>query len=80
VSDHSASPHLADVEIVADRRRCLGNGNCVEQAPGYFQQSDVDGRVVALRRAVAGADAESVNRAVSLCPVGAIVLRRGVSL
>lgn len=63
-------------EIVVHRQRCLGNGNCVEQAPNHFQQSDDDGRVMVLRRVVAAADVVSVERAAQLCPVGAIVLRR----
>lgn len=79
MSDPNDAKHVARDEIVVHRRRCLGNGNCVEQAPGYFQQSDDDGRVDALQTAIATVDAESVGRAIALCPVGALVLRRGVS-
>jgi ferredoxin len=76
VSDPDDAALAANDEIVVHRRRCLGNGNCVEQAPGYFQQSEEDGRVEALQTVVATADAEFVSRAVALCPVGALVVRR----
>jgi ferredoxin len=66
---------LRNFDIVVHRRRCLANGNCVEQAPGYFQQSAEDGRVVALRTAVSPEDAQAVQRAVALCPVAAIELQ-----
>lgn len=76
MSDPDDATHVAGDEIVVHRRRCLGNGNCVVQAPGYFQQSEDDGRVEVLQTVIATVDAESVGRAVALCPVGALVVRR----
>jgi len=72
----SSGETVVEEEVGVFRRRCLGNGNCVEQAPEYFQQSEEDGRVVPLRTSVAAADEAAVNGAIALCPVGAIVLRR----
>jgi ferredoxin len=65
----------ADEQIVAFRRRCLANGYRFEHVPGYFRQSEEDGRVTLLRDSVADGDREIVEVAIESCPVGATALR-----
>jgi ferredoxin len=61
-------------EIHVFHERCVGAGNCVDVAPAYFDQSEVDGTVVALRETVAPQDEVDVEEAANVCPVAAIVL------
>lgn len=62
-----------DMIIQADLGDCDGYGNCVLQAPGYFDLDD-DGLVRILREQVREEDREAVERAVASCPAGALRL------
>ncbi|HEX4061337.1 MAG TPA: ferredoxin [Streptosporangiaceae bacterium] len=63
------------IEVMPER--CIGSGNCVDVAPRYFDQSDLDGVVEVLESDVATADEPAVAEAADICPVAAILL--GVS-
>lgn len=66
-------PHsVQTIEVYEER--CIGAGNCVEVAAGYFAQKDSDGTVRTLRTAVEPGDEPLVERAISICPVGAIAV------
>lgn len=54
--------------------KCIGAGNCVEQAEDYFDQNDDDALVVVLQSTVPAEDRARVERAANVCPVAAIVL------
>lgn len=55
--------------------RCIGAGNCVEQADDYFDQDDDTALVVLLRDRVPATDRPRVQRAANVCPVAALLLR-----
>lgn len=63
------------MEIIIDRNKCIGAGNCVWGAEDYFDQDDLDGKVVLVRDKVAVADADRVRNSLDTCPVSAIALR-----
>ena len=63
------------IEVLAER--CIGSGNCVELAPRYFDQSDVDGIVEVLAENVEPGDEAAVTKAADICPVAAILLGAG---
>jgi len=65
------------MRIEVMRERCIGSGNCVDVAPRYFGQSDLDGVVEVLESDVAPGDEPAVAEAADICPVAAILL--GVS-
>jgi ferredoxin len=60
------------VRATVDRDLCIGAGNCVRLARGYFALDEEDIAVV-----VEGADApaQELQDAERSCPAGAIVLR-----
>ena len=60
---------MARLEI--DRERCIGAGMCVVSAPQWFEQDDIDARVI-LKADVGEADIEAVREAVLVCPSGAL--------
>ena len=61
------SPH-----VEADRDRCVGAGNCVLTLPAVFDQDDDEGLVVVLDPRPPAETAHLLERAVQLCPAGAI--------
>ena len=60
------------IEVMPER--CIGSGNCVDVAPRYFDQSDLDGVVEVLVSDVDAADEPAVAEAADICPVAAILL------
>ncbi len=60
------------MKIKADTGRCIGAGMCVLTLPQVFDQSEDDGTVVVLDAEPSADVAPSVNRAVQLCPSGAL--------
>lgn len=58
------------------RHLCAGSGNCVMTAPEVFDQDDTDGLVLVRNEWPEEELTEAVERAVQLCPVEAIALRR----
>jgi ferredoxin len=62
------------MKISVAAERCIGAGNCVERAPKYFDQSDVDGVVQVLLDEVEAGDDGVVGEAGDICPVNAILL------
>jgi ferredoxin len=52
----------------------MATGNCVDIAPGYFDQSEDDGTVRLLLDEVAVADVDIVDQAAMSCPVGALLV------
>jgi ferredoxin len=62
------------MRIEVMRERCIGSGNCVDVAPRYFDQSDLDGVVDVLVSDVDAADEAAVAEAADICPVAAILL------
>lgn len=61
------------VKIIVDRDRCVGSGMCALTSSEYFDQDEVDGRVVLLADEAEDCDTE-VEEAVHLCPSGALSL------
>jgi len=68
------SPH-----VEADRGRCVGAGNCVVTLPAVFDQDDDEGLVVVLDPRPPAEAAGLLERAVQLCPAGAISTDPGES-
>jgi ferredoxin len=62
------------MHIEVMRERCISSGNCVDVAPRYFDQSDLDGVVEVLATDVDAADEQAVAEAADICPVAAILL------
>ncbi|OPG12734.1 ferredoxin [Microbispora sp. GKU 823] len=60
------------MKIKADTGRCIGAGMCVLTLPQVFDQSEDDGTVVVLDAEPSSDLAPAVNRAVQLCPSGAL--------
>lgn len=60
--------------ITVDRDLCIGSGNCAMTAPDVFEQDDADGRVIMLADQPGPESDEVVQRAVWLCPSGALKL------
>ncbi|MFI9644065.1 ferredoxin [Micromonospora sp. NPDC051925] len=60
------------LQVAVDRGRCCGSGNCVLAVPEVFDQDDADGLVLLRDPAPRAALRERVQRAVDLCPAGAI--------
>ncbi|MEU7937636.1 ferredoxin [Microbispora bryophytorum] len=60
------------MKIKADTGRCIGAGMCVLTLPQVFDQSEDDGTVVVLDAEPSPDVAPAVNRAVQLCPSGAL--------
>jgi ferredoxin len=63
---------LTTLEIFEER--CIGAGNCAEVAGKYFGLKDTDGTVALLRAELDPGDEALVERAVNICPVGAIAM------
>jgi ferredoxin len=60
------------IDVMAER--CIGAGNCVEVAPSYFDQDDLNGTVKVLKDEVGEGDEAMVAGAADICPVAAILL------
>jgi len=59
-------------KLVADRAKCMGNGNCVMSAPQVFAQGAHDGLVQLIDTHPGPAQWASVELAVRSCPSGAL--------
>lgn len=59
------------MSIVVHRDACVGAGQCALVAPDVFDQDD-DGIVLLLQPDPEGADLDSANKAIRLCPARAI--------
>ena len=64
------------MDIIIDRDKCIGAGNCVWGAEDYFDQDDLDGKVILVRERLDLADEVRVRNSVGMCPVTAIALRQ----
>lgn len=62
---------MAHLEI--DRELCVGAGMCVRAAPQWFEQDDIDARVI-LRAEVGEEQIDEVRDAVLVCPSGALTI------
>ncbi|MEW9527529.1 ferredoxin [Microbispora sp. NPDC049125] len=60
------------MKIKADTGRCVGAGMCALTLPEVFDQSEDDGTVVVLETEPREDLRTLVNRAVQLCPSGAL--------
>lgn len=57
-----------------DRQECIGDGNCEDIAPDYFQL-DEEGLATVIKDPVAEEDEDLVREAAEACPVEAISLQ-----
>jgi ferredoxin len=64
---------VVSAHVRADRDVCIGAGNCVMTLGSVFDQDD-DGVVVVLQPQPDGVDPELLQRAVVMCPAGAITV------
>ncbi|MEV4640162.1 ferredoxin [Actinoplanes sp. NPDC049548] len=60
--------------VRADREVCIGAGNCVMTLPQVFDQDDDEGLVVVTDPDAQGQPDELLQRAVMMCPAGAITV------
>lgn len=63
------------MRITVDAERCIGSGMCVLTAGEVFDQRPDDGKSIVLRPEPPAESWDSVQRAVGLCPAGAIRAR-----
>lgn len=61
-------------KVVADKARCMGNGNCVMSAPHLFAQGEDDGLVQVIKADLEEKDLESAELAVNSCPSQALTI------
>ncbi len=66
----------AKIEVVADRGRCLGSGNCFYSDPEVFDQSEQDGIVIVVNPNPSDEHRDAVLLAANLCPGQAISVRK----
>lgn len=64
-----------DAVITIVPGKCIGAGNCVEQADDYFDQDDDTALVILLKEHVPAADRARIQRAANVCPVAALVVQ-----
>lgn len=64
------------MELLVDRDRCIGAGQCVNVAPEVFDQHEDDGTVVLLSAHPAPEHHEGALQAELLCPARAITAAR----
>ena len=62
------------LEVIVDRDRCMGSGNCAFRAPDTF---DLDDHNVAIVIGDPAVDEERVRHAVEECPTRALSFRPG---
>jgi ferredoxin len=69
-----AADGSTQIEVRADRDRCVGSGMCTLTAPEVFDQDTQEGLVVLLRNRLhrADPDTEAAREAEGLCPAEAI--------
>ncbi|MEU0568805.1 ferredoxin [Nonomuraea sp. NPDC005983] len=60
------------MKITADTTVCIGAGMCALTVPQIFDQSEDEGTVVVLDETPPAEQEAAVQRAVTLCPSGAI--------
>ncbi|MFN8572098.1 MAG: ferredoxin [Gemmatimonadaceae bacterium] len=73
MAEHASGRQL---RITVDHELCVGNGQCVNVAPGVFRHNDyVQSEVVN----PAGATEQAVLRAAHLCPTSAIRVEDAVT-
>jgi ferredoxin len=65
-----------DAIVDVDMKKCICSGMCTTIAPDVFRLDD-DGKLVVLRRNLAGDEIGAVRDAVACCPVEAISLLNG---
>jgi ferredoxin len=63
------------VQVLSDRGRCIGAGQCVLAAPEFFDQSEDDGKVLIVPAATLVPE-QAARAAVGLCPSRALSLAR----
>jgi ferredoxin len=69
----STTEQTGEARISIVPGKCIGAGNCVEQAEDYFDQDD-EAIVIVLNDRVPASDRARIRSAVNVCPVAAIVL------
>jgi ferredoxin len=62
------------MHVEVDRERCCGSGNCVMLLPEVFDQDDAEGLVVLRQPEPPETQRDTVQKAVLMCPAGAIQL------
>jgi ferredoxin len=67
-------------QVEVFHERCMGAGNCADVAPKYFDQSNVDGTVVVRKEDIDPGDRSQVDKAIDICPVGAIAVKSAAVL
>ncbi|MFB4304482.1 ferredoxin [Actinomadura sp. GTD37] len=66
------------MRVVADRRVCVGAGQCALFAPALFTQDEEEGLVEVLNELpVSRADRDAAASAVRYCPSGALTIDEG---
>jgi len=60
------------MKIHVDRTKCVGSGQCVQNAPTVFDQDAAEGLVVMLVERPGIADEAAARKAAHLCPALAI--------
>lgn len=60
------------MQVMVDVERCIGAGRCVVAAGSVFDQDEVTGIVALLDPTPRADQRDAVERAVNLCPSGAI--------
>jgi ferredoxin len=59
-------------EVVADRNRCVGSGNCLLRLPDVFSSDEEEGLVEVLDATGAGHRLDDLQDAAEACPAQAI--------
>jgi ferredoxin len=62
------------MRVVTDLDKCCGNGQCVMDAPGVFDQNDEDGTVIVLQEFPGEDQHAAVRNAARNCPTEAITV------
>jgi ferredoxin len=71
----SAAAQEGFLDVVVEREKCCGFGNCVLAAPSVFALADQDGIVYALDPAPPASLRAAVEQAIVDCPTEALGLR-----
>ncbi len=67
---------MAKYRIEIDREACVGDGLCVDEAPGTFEMDDEE---IAVVIDAEGDDPETILAAAEACPSEAIILYDGAT-
>jgi ferredoxin len=65
---------VTKVRVVADRRRCVGSGQCALRLPAVFDQRDSDGRVTLIEEFPDEALLPALYQAADRCPSRTITI------